>query len=613
MKRHFVTHPKAGHAYGLEVFCDRCQLDVAVEAGNGTAAGDCDQPIARWPGRAGSLPGITQPKAAMNVFLLKPSHLSWAALLLAPAAALALDCPQMPRQAQQDWVSEVNIAVGKIGAVAGPELTARTQQATSDLLGKLPRADKVYLEQMMFASYCSTLRDNASLAEAERERRVQAYVRQLRQTLAAADAPAATATDPRDVARRALERVPVEYSAAEFLRTVKEGRPETVDLFLRAGMDPKTSDRDDNSAVEYAAVRGEPKIVEALLRAKATVSGRAVTFAAMYGHLAVLRLFLARGQETTVLEQAFLAAASDAQIETLRLLTPRIANPVSLASTALVDATWNGRLANDVNIDATVRELIALGADVNTQDANGWTALIRAASKGLARTVRTLLAAHARVETVCTCRGIMDGHYTALALTLAHGSDSSNDIASQLLEAGADPNTRTHDGHTPLMLVAQHNENDAMLTALLDRGADPNARDAMGSTALFHALVHEPRFDDPATVQTLIARGAQVNVRRDSDGLTPLHRAAANGLVQSMQRLLAAGADVRARDAQGRTPLIWAVSEGRSAALRLLLSRGGSAGDNDQDGKTALAYARDLKENDGRSTIISILTKAGAP
>jgi ankyrin repeat protein len=135
----------------------------------------------------------------------------------------------------------------------------------------------------------------------------------------------------------------------------------------------------------------------------------------------------------------------------------------------------------------------------------------------------------------------------------------------------------------------------------------------MGSTAMFHALVHEPRFDDPATVQTLIARGAQVNVRRDSDGLTPLHRAAANGLVQSMQRLLAAGADVRARDAQGRTPLIWAVSEGRSAALRLLLSRGGSAGDSDQDGKTALAYARDLKENDGRATIISILTKAGAP
>jgi ankyrin repeat protein len=277
----------------------------------------------------------------------------------------------------------------------------------------------------------------------------------------------------------------------------------------------------------------------------------------------------------------------------------------------LVDATWGGSRADDEHIDATVRELIALGADVNAQDEKGWTALIRAAKNGRDRTVRTLLAAHAKVETVCTCRGIYDGNYTALALAIANGGERSSSIANQLLEAGAAVDTRTGDGLTPLMLVAQHIGDETIVTALLDHGADPNVRDANGLTVLHYVLGH--RFDDPETVRTLIAHGAKVNVHSDTDGVTPLHQAAANGHVKSMQLLLAAGADIHARDAHGRTPLMTAASEGEPEALRLLLARGGRAGDRDRDGKTALAYARELKEDEGRSTIIAILTNAGAP
>jgi uncharacterized protein len=46
---------------------------------------------------------------------------------------------------------------------------------TTDLLRRLPGADRVYLEQMMYATYCSSIRDNAALTEAERNTRMQAY------------------------------------------------------------------------------------------------------------------------------------------------------------------------------------------------------------------------------------------------------------------------------------------------------------------------------------------------------------------------------------------------------------------------------------------------------
>jgi ankyrin repeat protein len=111
----------------------------------------------------------------------------------------------------------------------------------------------------------------------------------------------------------------------------------------------------------------------------------------------------------------------------------------------------------------------------------------------------------------------------------------------------------------------------------------------------------------------LLARGAQVNVHREPDGLTPLHLAAAYGHVQTMQHLLAAGADPQARDKFGRTPLLTAVREGEPEALRLILSRGGRVSDRDQDGKTAIDFARELKPEEGRSTIMAMLKNAGAP
>ena len=74
-------------------------------------------------------------------------------------------------------------------------------------------------------------------------------------------------------------------------------------------------------------------------------------------------------------------------------------------------------------------------------------------------------------------------------------------------------------------------------------------------------------------------------------GSTSLHWACANGRVEDVEALLAAGRGVGARDGGGRTPLHWAVLKGRGAVARALLDAGADAGAADDSGRTALMAA----------------------
>jgi hypothetical protein len=104
-------------------------------------------------------------------------------LIAMAVAAHALECPSMPEQTRKDWEVEVKTAIGKIGPARGADLEARTKAVTKDLMGKLPEANKVYLEQMMFAAYCSALRDDKNISETEKGNRIKAYNNEVRRTL----------------------------------------------------------------------------------------------------------------------------------------------------------------------------------------------------------------------------------------------------------------------------------------------------------------------------------------------------------------------------------------------------------------------------------------------
>lgn len=96
-------------------------------------------------------------------------------LLIFRVEAFALDCPRMPAQVKEDSIIGVNAAVSKIGPLKGPELKSHLQLTANDLLGKLPNADKVYLEQMIFSAYCSAIRDDKNIAEGEKAKLIKKY------------------------------------------------------------------------------------------------------------------------------------------------------------------------------------------------------------------------------------------------------------------------------------------------------------------------------------------------------------------------------------------------------------------------------------------------------
>ena len=91
-------------------------------------------------------------------------------------------------------------------------------------------------------------------------------------------------------------------------------------------------------------------------------------------------------------------------------------------------------------------------------------------------------------------------------------------------------------------------------------------------------------------VTELLARGAAVNARSEG-GRTALHAAAAEGHVQIVRDLLAAGAG-QGGNKRGDTPLISAALRGHLAVVEVLLGTGLSEVDTkNTDGFTALACA----------------------
>ena len=109
-----------------------------------------------------------------------------ALVVLSFSPGFALDCPKFPEQAKKDWEVKVSGEVAKIGPLKGAELKTTTRSATRDLFVNLPDAGRVYLEQMMFAAYCSTLRDDKTLPETEKSKRLRDYIREVRRTITVA-------------------------------------------------------------------------------------------------------------------------------------------------------------------------------------------------------------------------------------------------------------------------------------------------------------------------------------------------------------------------------------------------------------------------------------------
>lgn len=163
---------------------------------------------------------------------------------------------------------------------------------------------------------------------------------------------------------------------------------------------------------------------------------------------------------------------------------------------------------------------------------------------------------------------------------------------SLLLTRGANVNTTTSEGVTPLMFAAD-NGNLQMVRFLTDKGADINRKPYSGATALM-AAVKNNHYD---VAEFLASRKVEFNTR-DVNGVTALIYAAAFNNFDILDMLVFYGADLELGDNRGNTPLMVAAYNNCIESADLLLQNGANIDATDNDGFTALMTAIERGNND---------------
>lgn len=170
--------------------------------------------------------------------------------------------------------------------------------------------------------------------------------------------------------------------------------------------------------------------------------------------------------------------------------------------------------------------------------------------------------------------------------------------------------------------------------ALIEQGVNVNARDSRGQSALILAVDRR----HPEVAELLLAHGAEVcatalhrsAVRSDPDlfakvlsrapnpaeiGNDAILHAAFLGRTENVALLLDAGVPVDSvHPTNGRTPIMQALDQARTDTVEILIARGANLNARDPGGRSVLSYARGSEEmtDRQRATMTARLQEAGA-
>lgn len=436
------------------------------------------------------------------------------------------------------------------------------------------------------------------------------------------------------IAAKANVNATNDYAVTPLWLAATNGSPAMVKALLDAGANPNAALQTGETVLMNAARTGNVEVLTLLIAKGADVNATQrskgqgpLMWAVAEGHVDAARLLLDKGADpharTTQGFTPLMFAAREPNLEMVRFLVERgarLEDSSSDGSTPLLVATVRGHVE-------TAKYLLEKGAKPDGDLAKAgysplhwttgkfegvitfdyprapdeWRALAgipsRAAQVDL---VKALLAHGATVDARMTKEPPRYGYYL---FTLGRG---------QVMLGG-----------TPFYLAAMAADTDLM-RLLLANGADPNVRTKNGSTPLLVAsgLAHqdnESRIPQSAFVEAtkmLLDLGADVKANTTDGGFTPIHAAAWQGFEDVIKLLVEHGADVNVKNSRGETPLD--ITEGyhfsyffdRPAAAALLKKLGGIGG-VERGGFLAGQTKKELEEQERSKP--GVLPAAGNP
>lgn len=379
-------------------------------------------------------------------------------------------------------------------------------------------------------------------------------------------------------------------ASAPVADAASKGDREGVRALLKEGLDVNEAQGDGTTALHWAAMKGDAELAQMLIYAGANV--RATTRLGAYTPL----YLAAKGGHSAVVA-ALLAAGADAKATTSNGTTPLMIAAAAGDTRTITSLVENGAAINakdgakgetplmfaaGFNRTEAVKLLLARGADHKaTTKVVDLFALTAPEEEAMARGAggNATRPQPARPADIAgATRGYRynelissQGGLSALLFAARQGY---TDTVKALIEGGADINQLNAGDKTGPLLIAIINGHFDLATYLLEKGANPNAAAFNGVTPLYGVLniqwAPKSLYPSPKAYQqqkttylelmkTLLDKGADANVRLqrkvwyqafnsdfagvDESGATPFWRAAYANDVAAMKLLVSYGAD----------------------------------------------------------------------
>lgn len=394
---------------------------------------------------------------------------------------------------------------------------------------------------------------------------------------------------------------------------VRDGKEEVVELLLKRGAGINDATAESRlTPLHFASEKGQTLVARLLLEhgVKADVNARdrigltPILYAISNGYLEMFEILLANGAIVKDVPELLNMAVEKESIEIVKILLEHIdvnasdeygrtaLHFISLKGEEEATKIFSGESevpSSPTNIKVEITKLLLRkGANVNAQTVHGLTPLNAASGRGFAKVVQVLLEHNATLQ--IHEMGMTPLHFSAqlgseeiATLLLDNGADVNAElpdgmtvlhyatrhnhkgIVKLLLERGAAVDLKLHYDFTPLLVGSSNAYAEGAVETLLKFGADINFRNRRGETALYMAS----KRNRLKNVQTLLKYGFDINVThratgipliidinpQDIDGKTPLHYAARRGYLEVVNTLLEYGSDVNITCNNGETPL----------------------------------------------------------